>query len=201
MTIPLTHRPPQRSPVRLATAILCLALPGLGAVAAEVSPVALALQAPRPVFSQRSRAPVEIPDRSHGSDRLHFLQPQNGAVARIGDLRLLVAPVPAGGRTVEVLLAWNSDPRGVVPVETCRVPLDQLVAGVRLPATATRGRTGRFTIQARVIAPDQGAISAPVDVTLVTAEAFNRTIRSPRTYDERSRDSRPSPVGDFSCID
>ena len=121
-------------------------------------------------------------------DRLHFIEPASQSRALIGWLRMRVAPPAAGGRTVEVLLAWNSDPRGVTPVATCRAPLDELVAGVAPPASATTGHTGSFTIQARVVEPYLGALSAPVDVTLLPKSDDRITVR------------RRSPDGDFKCM-
>jgi hypothetical protein len=75
-------------------------------------------------------------------------------------------------------------------VVSCRIPLEQLVAGVRLPASATQGRLGRFTLQARVIQPYDGAWSAPVDVVLSDWGA---------SRDDSYRQRRPDPVGDFEC--
>lgn len=117
---------------------------------------------------------------------LHFVAPSPGETATPGGLSLRVAP--SSGRTAEILIAWNSDPRGVTPVWTCRIALDQLISGVRLPASATQGRLGRFTLQARVIQPDGGPWSAPVDVAIAD---------SSRDYPARRQQS--DPVGDFEC--
>ncbi len=90
-----------------------------------------------------------------------------------------------------MLLAWNSDPRGVTPVETCRVRLEQLVSGVILPSSATGGRIGSFTIQARVVEPFQGDLSAPVDVVLLAAVPYDSGF---------ARRRWPGESGSFQCV-
>jgi hypothetical protein len=123
--------------------------------------------------------------RPQQTGRLHFLQPAIGATLAASDLRLQVAPTADGGQTVEVLIAWNSDPSGVTPVETCQVPLERLVSGVMVPASAIRGRTGRFTIQARIVAPEPGPWSAPTDITLAATRPYdNRPLARPPTGDD-----------------
>jgi hypothetical protein len=184
-----------------AAVALCAALSSLGPARARAAPQGLATPAPQGAYSGRAAAQVGSVRRPDVSAHLHFLEPASGQSARIGELPMRVAPVTAGGRVVEVLLAWNSDPRGVVSIDTCRIALDQLVSGVRLPASATKGHTGRFTIQARIVEPFQGGQSAPVDVTLAAADgAEARSFHRAPTYEDLRNRPRPEPVGDFDCI-
>ncbi len=143
----------------------------------------------RSMVGQLERQGPEQRARVGADRRLRFIEPVAGARSPIGSLRLRVAPPSASGGVVEMLLAWNSDPRGVTPVETCRIPLDQLVSGVILPASATGGRTGSFTIQGRVVEPFQGELSPPVDVVLFSAAPTDNVLAKRRW-----------PAGSFQCV-
>ena len=201
MTIEALTRLLLRGAKRPAAAALCLALWAVGPSGARAGPDSVAMPLRQGAYPSRSADQARTWKHAEPPVHLHFLEPSQGAAARIGDLRMKVAPPAAGGRTVEVLLAWNSDPRGVIPVETCRIPLDQLVSGVLLPASATQGHLGSFTIQARVVEPYQGPSSAPVDVTLRAADgADGRALRRAPTYEELPSRPRADPVGDFACI-
>jgi len=101
----------------------------------------------------------------------------------------------------EVLVAWNSAPSGATPVESCRVPLEQLLAGVMASPQVTRGREGRFTIQVRVIEPYQGPLSAPVDIRIASRRPAVREgllAAPPRDAGILTRRA-PTQVGDFAC--
>jgi hypothetical protein len=190
-------RPLRRAAIAAATLCAAFAGPGPGA---QAGPEGLT-RAPHAAYSGRAAEQAATVRRPDASAHLHFLEPASGQGAPIGELVMRVAPVTAGGRTAEVLLAWNSDPRGFVSIDTCRIALDQLVSGVRLPARATKGHTGRFTMQARIVEPFQGSLSAPVDVVLTAADgAEARSFRRAPTYEDLRNRPRPDPVGDFACL-
>jgi len=169
---------------------------------------ALMAQAPQAVAQLQRAGPLggRAPDaatlaRSSSSGHLRILEPAVGQELRPGELRLRVAQPPAGGRTAEILVSWNSDPSGVTPVESCQVPLQQLVAGVLAPPQITRGREGRFTIQARVIEPYQGALSAPVGIRIGAGPSHpsQGLLRTPDREPGVMRRPTAAQVGDFAC--
>jgi hypothetical protein len=133
--------------------------------------------------------------------RLRILEPSLGQDLQPGELRLRVTAPDGGGRTAEVLAAWNSDPSGVTPIVSCRVPLEQLVDGVRAPPEMTRGRLGGFTFQARVVEPYEGPLSAPVDVRIVKSpsSAGPGHLAPPVRPGRIMARPAPAPVGNFAC--
>jgi hypothetical protein len=97
-----------------------------------------------------------------------LVEPARGAQAPLGQLRLRIEPPGRGSTEAEVAFKWLSHPMGVVQLFTWQVPIDQLVAGVIVPASATEGHIGYWEVQVRVAAPFESQWSPKVWIELTS---------------------------------